>query len=251
MASLRFLLILVLVSAVGSAFASDERGPDAPRARVADDGARLVVRDATGAVRFDWTVEAWQAWATPRFDDRLDARPTLGGNRLGPADFTYFGPAAVSPDGTRVAFTVTSYAMLVTVTLTGVVDLPSGAVALMRTPMDGSVDAFAWSPEGRYLATVLGTARSAGERLVIDEVASGERQADLGARALLEASGLPPRGAGEGPYLPHLREPTWTDAGHLRFTADAVDAVGNPDRPSEPGVRWRIRPDGAGLERLP
>ncbi|MDZ7801384.1 MAG: hypothetical protein U5K81_11405 [Trueperaceae bacterium] len=243
---------LAFLSAVASA-AGGNASPRIETARLADEG-RTLVTTGPDADTVRWTVADWRTWAAPRFDEILDEAPELAGRTLKAADFDRFGAVAVHPGGARVAFSVTSYAVLTTVSLVGTLDPASGAVTMVHDAKFGDLEDPTWSPSGRYLAYALGTARASGEMLAIDDTETGRTVAHLDGENLLQAWRRA-RGdvaqPGGRPYLPHVRALVWRQDGTaLRFVTDRPGEAGDVDAPTGPGVAWRFSIDGGGLELL-
>lgn len=253
--TLRRTLAITALSVLSAAAlaAGGNASPGIETARLADEGRTLVATGPdTDTVR--WTVADWRTWAAPRFAEILDEPPELAGRTLEADDFDRFGAVSVDPDGHRVAFSVTSYAVLTTVSLVGMLDPASDEVHMVRDAKVGHVEDPTWSPSGRHLAYALGTARAAGEMLAIDDMEAGRTVAYLDGEHLLQAwRGL--RGEvtqpGGRPYLPHVRALVWrADGTALKFVTDRPGEAGDVDAPTGPGVGWRLSTDGAALELL-
>lgn len=222
----------------------------AVHAQIRDDARVLRLRDATGRTLHAWTVDAWQAWAAPRWEQLLDEPPRIGQRPLRARDFDRFGFARVAPDGERVAFSVTSYAMLTTLSLVGTLDLDDGEIRMVRRAKHGTVEAPTFAPDGRHLAYALGTARAGGESVRVDDLIALEEVARVDGEDLLDAAGRV--AAPEGPpYLPHLRDLAWAAPAVLTFASDPPGSRSHPDRAAPEAVRWRLPLQGEGtLRRL-
>ena len=250
-------LMIVGVAGAGTVVAHIS-APALVNAEVAENGEALLFTPAgETAIEFAITIEQWRSWAEERLDRFLDEPVMIGDMRQDPGNFGWFGAVAVGPDGQRAAFAVSAYAMATSATLVGVINAQTMALRMMAEPGFGDVTELHWSPDGGYLAYPFGTARAAGEHLRMDNIEDAEKAftlsgEDIG-RAIEAARDDGETGLG-GPdpaqFLPHFRELAWDSEGDwLEFTTNkrSPDHRDPEDRET---IRWRIRPDGTGLERV-
>ncbi len=127
-------------------------------------------------------------------------------------------------------FSAFAYAMLTTVSLIGLLDPVDLTIDVLAPPAAGDVERFVWSPDGRYVATVLGTARAEGDRLRIDDVSAGRRVGAWTGGDVLDAAARAGQGVVEDPsaWTPRFRDLTWSEGGErLAFaTADPLHSDG-------------------------
>ncbi len=178
--------------------------------------------------------------------DALGDLPTLGEQTLTPDRFDRFGAAGSSPSGDRVAFSAFAYAMLTTVSLIGLLDPVDLTIDVLAPPAVGDVERFVWSPDGRYVATVLGTARAEGDRLQIDDVRAGGRVGVWTGEDVLDAAERWARtpSTTRPAWTPRFRDVTWSDGGD-RLTFATADPTGSD---AAAAVRWAATPGEATLE---
>lgn len=261
-----FLALVILSSAHagGGAVAFTPRS-----ATIANEGATIVLRERGNERSYD--IERWRAWARENLEAQVQGPLAIGPQPVAVADFDRFGTAAVSPDGGRVFFSVTTYAMLTTLSLVGTLDPAGFTVTMLPVPRRGQVESPVWSPSGSHVAYALATARGHGESLHADHVEARRSAFTLTRQemyAAWTAVGVAPLDGAGGPdaYRPAFRDPSWLDEGRrLAFTVDrpgtsaseqeaaARDAseqdATDQDATDQDGTgrRWSVAADGSDL----
>lgn len=238
----------------GSAGGDADATRPVERVRLTNDGTSIVLDGRAGTRTYD--IEAWRAWARDHLASAVPGPLEIGTIEVGVDDFDRFGVASAAPGGDRVLFSVTTYAVLTTLSLVGVLDAEDGSIRMLPTPRVGDLQDPAWAPDGGYVAYALGSARSSGEEVRVEALDDADGGVALTRRKLHAAwlrEGLPTAGdvTPDG-YLPWFRDLAWS-SGRLRFTADAPGAGrGEPpppgaDEPSLEPVRWSVGPEGQDL----
>ncbi|MEX2502631.1 MAG: hypothetical protein WD336_09660 [Trueperaceae bacterium] len=246
--------VLVAASFGSVATAEDDPASDEPSPRfvTSDDGRRLLQVASDGSTSEAWSLDAWHAWAAPRWDRLFVEAPSLAWRTMTPDDASWIGPAVLAPDGRTLAFVVSAYAAASTTSLVGTVDLIDGTVRTVADPKRGTVEDPVWSSDGRFLAYGLGTARSGGEALVVDDVRIGRERLRIEGAALMEALRSPGAdvaadgaedGAADGAeaFLPQIRDVRFLGDARLRFRSDDPAALSRDvDGPTGPGQAWEL-----------
>ena len=221
-------------------------GPsDAPlRVSLSDDWMTVTGFDADGVAVFTFTMDDWRAWATEHLEARLGGPVMIGDVEMAPSTFYAFGAASASPDGSRVLLAATTYAMLTTASVVTVLDPTDLTLEVVAEPAYGDLEEVVWSPDARYVAYTLGSARASGDGLRIDDLLDMRPEFELTGRALLARGQAPGADAVPSPYewVPGFRDLLWVAPDRLAFTSFEVAL------PAEVGaVRWSITVDGADL----
>lgn len=188
-----------------------------------------------GALVLSYTIEDWRAWASQHLDAALGAPVMIGDVALEVSTFQAFGYADLTPDGRQLLVVATAYAMLTTASVFTVLDLDVGALDVVAKPAFGDVGELAWSPDGRYLAYTLGSARAYGDGLHVDDVHDGRRVLALDAHEALGGEVGASLGAVVDAYgwFPTFRDLAWSGDGVLAFASH------DPALGEEEGVlRW-------------
>lgn len=242
MRTLRFLLrraaTVLFASAIlmagAGAFAADD---GVASVALADDFASVTGFAPDGTEAFRFTIEDWRAWAQEHLVAGLGGPVTIGGVELEVSTFQSFGFAEVAPGGRRALLVATTYAMLTTASVFTLLDPGTGDVAIVAEVAYGEVEAFAWSPDGRYVAYTLGSARANGDGLHVDDVKEGNRLLEFDAHAALATdAGASLTAVVDGfEWFPGFRDLVWHDDGVLTFVSH------DPALGFEVGeVRWRF-----------
>ncbi|MBA2668093.1 MAG: hypothetical protein H0U69_13775 [Trueperaceae bacterium] len=223
--------------------ASVEQAKDSDVASIAtaDEGATLRGERDDDSTAFTVTIDAWRTWADEHLVEALGEAVRIGDQEMPPVTFDRFGVARLAPDGARVAFTATAYAVLTTVSLLMLLDLTDGSLEVVRQPMFGGVGAMVWSPGGRYVALVLDGARASGDALRIDDTRERRRERSVSTADVLAAASAGHIDARQ--WLPGFRDPRWVDEHRLLITTN--DPACSDDSGS---VRWivTVGADGRG-----
>ncbi len=176
-----------------------------------------------------WTEENWNVFKEA---------PEVGNRAVDPAGFGFFDRAvSISPDNERMVFSVSDYAVATTISFIIVVDIESGEMRMINTPARGSVENYFWSKDYK-IAYTLGTARSRGDFLLVDDANYLERYFILGERDILEALDPYEELVEVGQFMPVFRDLQWLE-NKLYFTTDHLE---------NNQVRWSINKDGTDLK---
>ena len=235
---LRRAAIVLFAAAVVAAGAVAVAADDGlARVVLADDFASVTGYAPDGAEAFRFTIEAWRAWAVDHLAAGLGGPVTIGGVELEVSTFQSFGFADVVPGGRRALLVATTYAMLTTASVFTVLDPRTGDVAIVADVAYGDVEELAWSPDGRFVAYTLGSARAGGDALHVDDLKERLRVLELDAHAALATDAGDSLEAvvdGFG-WFPGFRGLAWHDDGSLTFVSH------DPSLGFEEGeVRWRF-----------
>lgn len=238
----RFLLALVAVLVVVALLVA-RVGPGDPRsaaaastiasARVAEDGATLMMLDAEGETLRAFTIEEWRAWAASRSGGLAEAPVRLGEVTLGPDAFDRFVAGVPTPGGGAALSIAGAYAMLTSVSHFSLVPV-TGEPRRFGPVLMGDVEELAWSPDGAHLAFAIGTARGAGVDLEVRVGDDGAVLHHVGPDDLLRVTGRAPGEKGAtGGFLPRFRDLAYSEEG------DAL--VFRTDLPASQNTgRWRL-----------
>ncbi len=218
------------------AAASLAAGDLVQRVELAEDWQSVAIVAPDGAVQFTFSIEAWRAWAADHLEAALGGPVTIGDAELPPSTFHGFGFAGVAPDG-RVLLAATTYAMATTASVLTLLDPATRELEVVSDVAYGDVEEVAWSPDGRFVAFTLGTARASGDGLLVDDVVERRRELELnGQQALASDAGLGTV-VDAFEWFPGFRDLAWGSDGTLAFVTHDP-AVG-----AEEGVlRWRYDP---------
>jgi hypothetical protein len=216
------------------------------RAEIAEEN-RTVRIHGEDRVLSEVTIDQWRRWAVLPEGPLAEGPVRLGDVELGAEAFSLFTVAEAAPDGRHALLAANAYAMATDVSATTLVDARGGFDPLGQ-PLRGTIETVAWAPSSEHVALLLGTARSSGERVVVRPVLSGADALAIDREILAAAwrragrEPRPPRDA--GPFLPGLRDLTWSaDGAVLRFTSDRPDG-----RPGQ--ALWSAGPSDGALELL-
>jgi hypothetical protein len=191
------------------------------------------------------TIGQWQRWAVLPEGPLAEGPVRLGDVELGAEAFSRFSVAEAAPEGRHALIAANAYAMATDVNATTLVD-GRGGFEPFGEPVRAAIESVTWAPPGDRVALLLGTARSTGERLLVRDVPRGSETLTVDGEALAAAwaeagRDLPPP-QDAGPFLPDMRDVTWSEDGtEVLFTSDRPDG-------SEGGVRWSVAPTGGTFE---
>lgn len=225
--------VLLAIALTAAALAAGDRPQ---RVELSDDFQTVTAFAPDGAVAFTYTIEDWRAWAEERLDAALGGPVTIGDVEMPASTFYAFGFAEMAPDG-RVLVVATTYAMLTTASVLTYLDPDTLELEVVAEPAYGDVEALTWSPDGRFMAYALGSARAFGDGLHVDDLEERRRVLELGAHsALASAAGAALDAVVDGfEWFPAFRDLAWGDDGTLAF------ATHDPAAGAEEGVlRWRF-----------
>lgn len=231
-----FPLLLVTLSTVMVVLSPPSRAGEADwQVELSEDRLTIRLLDANGEVSFEYNFAQWREWAGAHLVEALGEPVRIGEQEMPPSTFGGFGAATLSPSGSRLAFSATTYAMLTEVSVVGLLELDNAELSVVADPAFGWAEDFHWSPDARFLGYALGTARAEGDRLRVDDLVElrpaveveGEDLVRIARHQRLET----PQEARQ--WLPRIRELEWTEGGRLLFTTDGF---------SEGELRWSVEP---------
>jgi len=215
---------------------------------VAEDHQAVRVYGEDGTPAFMLTIHDWRAWAEEHLADALGGPVTIGDVEMEPETFHGFAVAGLAPDGRRLLVVATTYAMLTTASVLTVVDPATATLTAVADVAFGDVEALTWSPDGRYVAYALASARAFGDGLRIDDLETLRPVLELDARSALASEALADSGAATASvdafaWLPAFRDLTWDEDATLTFRSH------DPALGPEAGVLvWRFEATSGALE---
>lgn len=157
----------------------------------------------------EWLEFNWEVFEEP---------PEVAMRTIEPSNINFFDPSAsISPDKTKLAFSVHDYSALTTESFIFIANIRSGKLNVINETVRGSVESFIWSTDSDMLAYTLGTARAQSDRLSIDNVRSFEKVLTLTESEILNAL---EKEDDEPQLMPRFRDLEWNDD-QLKFTTDS------------------------------
>ncbi len=205
-----------------------EEGIEAQKIKVVENGEEIYLLTIDELT--EWADENWDAFEEP---------PTVAMREIDPTSFGFFDRAAsISPDGKKIAFSVSDYSAATTTAILIIADLQTEQLNFVTDPAQGSIEVFNWSEDGSYLGYTLGTARAGGDGLRVDDVANLEKSFSLTGEDLFEVIDPEDETLESHQFMPVFNNLEW-DGEDLLFTS------GHPE--TEEDVHWRIGADGEGL----
>ena len=195
-------------------------------AEITDSADLIKIQLAETDTLADLSIQQWQQWAEPRWDDLYPDPITIGDMERNADDFDRFGRVAITPDSTQLLFSVTTYAIATTISLVGFFEVRSQEFSMFDSEGPGSLEEVAWSPDGKFLAYSMGTARARGDHLHVanfddKSVTAKFAEQDIVARLEEEIAGYETgTDQPQGSILkPHFRDLEWDDNSMLSFTS--------------------------------
>ena len=198
-------------------------------AEITNEGERLIVFNEEGETIFEYGISDWQEWAETNLEQFLSEPVVIGDQVMGPERFDLFNVAEVSPEGDRVAFAVSTYAMLTTISLIGMIEIESRDVAMVGESATGGIRDLFWSTDGNLIAYSLDTARALGDFLRVDDIQNLAEYWQLSGDDVADEEDL----------LPQFNDLEWSE-NRLFFTT--VDQVGRR-------IGWSVNESGTDLRR--
>jgi hypothetical protein len=215
--------------------------------RVSENNKSLVFVDERGEVVYEYTIDDWQSWARNNFLDVYDEPITIGDQEMTAERFDLFGTEAVmSPDRSVAFFSVHTYAILTTISLAGIINVEDREIKMIPQNNNGDVGEIAWSPDNRYVAYTLGTARAMGDFLTVDNVSTAEKSFVLAENAILNL--LREEGSdlelleNQDILMPNFRDLEWLNNRRIEFTSDTHSDD------TRQTARFSISADGTALQ---
>ncbi len=197
---------------------------------MAEDHKSFTVEYSRGDSTRIYTIDEWRSDVKPRWSEWFPDPVTIGDIEQPPERFDLFGGATVSPEGDKLFFTTTTYAMATTMSVFGILIPGTGELKMMDIARHGSMEDDVWSPDGRYLAYTMGSARAQGDFLKIDDLDRLEQIIYLSQDEIIEAlkNEDPDYHSGSGNadrmfLMPRFRDLEWKSENVLRFTTNKYD----------------------------
>ena len=180
----------------------------------------LKIIDKNEVVHFEITIEAVNQWMLAN-KNVFDEIPEVGGRPVNLESFGFFdGGATISPDNKKLAFSIHDYAILTTTSFVMIAEIETGEISVIKQPSRGSVESMIWSPNSNLLAYTLGTARSGGDFLSVDDTQAMNKVFTLEEDDILSFFENEYQN-GDG-FMPGFRELEWKDD-RLQFITDTPD----------------------------
>lgn len=238
-------IIMVLAGSL-ALFVMPEPSPRFDNLSRAEDHKSFTANYADADSSFTFSVEDWRQWAEPRWSKLYPEPVKIGDVEQSPDRFDFIGNATLSPDGQKIFFSVTAYAMATTLSLVGVIDAKTPRPRMLKEYSRGDIDGFSWSEDGSVIAYSLGSARAGNDYLRLDDLESFEKITSFSQDEITTAlkNQDPDYHSGSGhpdrmQLKPRFRQMDWQGPHKLRFTTNKYD------RNDDSEVRWQydIRQD--------
>ena len=206
---------------------------------LSEDRQSFQVLKKDGQVVLNYSINDWRDWAEENWEIILSEPLAIGDEEITPDRFYSFNSVALAPDFSRIAFSLSAYAMLTDLSLINVINLTDGRVWMMPEGTFGQVGEMVWSPTGRHLAYSLHTARAMGDRLSVDNIANLTKEFVLTDQEIV--LGLRTEGTSDWEELnPNFRELVWSEDGQrLYFLTDSLI--------QDKTAKWSIKFNGTDL----
>ncbi len=207
-----------------------EEGIESQEIRVLNEDDEIIFQLTINELN-QWTEENWHIF---------DEEPEVGGRPVEPDGFAYFDiPASISPDNSKLVFSVSDYAALTTTSFIMVADLRTSEINMISEPTMGGVENYYWSEDSERFAYSVGTARATGDFLVVDDAGRHQRVFILGEEELLNIIDPDEEIVEVGQFMPAFQELEWSEE-RIYFVTE---------HPDNGFVRWSINGDGNDLRR--
>ena len=119
---------------------------------------------------FSLTIDELNEWTADNWD-HFEEPPQVAMREVVSDGFGFFDRAAsISPDNSRLIFSVSDYAAATTTSLPILVELETGDMEFIKTPARGTVEEYFWNEDSSKVAYTLGTGRSGGDYLRVDDI---------------------------------------------------------------------------------
>ena len=177
-------VLLLAIALVATALAA---GDGVQRVELTDDFQTVTAVAPDGDIAFAYSIEDWGARAGEHLAAAHGGPVTIGDVEMPVSTFYACGFAEMAPDG-RVLVVATTYAMLTTASVLTYLDPDTLELEVVAEPAYGDVEALIWSPDGRFVAYSLGSARAFGDGLHVDDLEERRRVLELDAHAALASA---------------------------------------------------------------
>lgn len=176
----------------------------------------------------EWTVDNW---------DRFEEPPQVAEREVVPDGFEFFDRAAsISPQNDKLVFSVSDYAALTTTSIVIVVDLETEEMEMVMTPARGTVEEYIWNEDSSKVAYTLGTGRSRGDYLRVDDLEEMDIAFEIEGQDLLES--LEEEEVDSTQFMPVFGQLNW-EGEKLEFESE--------DPQSDNRLSWSVDEDGSNL----
>ena len=203
-----------------------EEGQEAQEIRVLEEGSEDV---------FSLTIEELNQWTNENWG-QFEEVPQVGMRDVESDGFGFFDRAAsISPDNSKLIFSVSDYAVATTTSLPILVDLETEEMEFIKTPARGTIEGYAWNEDSSKVAYSLGTARAGGDYLRVDNIDQMDISFELEGEDLLTKL---ESGIEANEFMPVFGQLNWIEEG-LEFE---TEDPGSDDR-----LEWIIDGDGENL----
>ena len=204
-----------------------------------DQEAQEIKVSEEGEEVFSLTIDELNQWTADNWD-HFEEPPQVGGRDVEPDNFGFFDRAAsISPDNSRLVFSVHDYAVATTTAVVIVADLETGDMEMMDKATRGTPEEYAWSEDSSRVAYTLGTARAGGDFLRVDNVDDMEKVFEISEEDLLSIIDPDEEVIDVGQFMPVFGDLDWEEE-VLSFTTEDIN--------SDEILSWIINQDGEGLE---
>lgn len=192
---------------------------------------------------FRFSIEDLREWSEINFEDIFPESPRfvedVEETEVTYEDFkTFDKTASLSPGGKKLAFSVHDYYTATYMSFVGIVDIKTKEVGLVGEEIEGEVEKLKWAPDKDYLAYSVGTARTRGEKLRVDNMDNLEKSFSFEAEDIFEAMDLEDEALRAHRFMPVFEDLRW-EGEYLFFTAE------HPKTGKD--VQWSVRADGEEL----
>lgn len=138
---------------------------------------------------YSLTISDFKTWAKENWDSIFEETPAFGDLREVEVDnfYSFHNTAIISPLKNYLAFSVSDYAALTDISFVGIVELNEKEISLISKENIGSVQTMLFSPEEKYIAYNLDTARAQGDYLTVDNALNRTKEITISEKEILSA----------------------------------------------------------------
>ena len=180
---------------------------------------------------FSLTIEELNQWTADNWDWFEDP-PQVGMREVEPDNFGFFDRAAsISPDNSKLIFSVSDYSAATTTSILIVVDLEAEEMQMISTPAKGTIEEYAWDHNSVWIAYTLGTARAGGDYLRVDNLDQMDISFGLTGEDLLEVVDFDEEIVQPEDFMPAFGQLSWSE-NRIEFQSE------NPQE--ESNLSWSV-----------